>query len=99
MSRKPTPAKADVRSDRQDDSTSATTFSVSPKKPVYDLFRKGDLPARKVGRKWLTTYTAVLRWVEHSSEQDTMARAIANGDREVLAAALKAGTVRVKKRG
>jgi excisionase family DNA binding protein len=64
---------------------------------VYDLFKKGDLPARKVGRKWLTTRTAVLRWIDHSSEQDTMARAIANGDREALAAALKAGTVQVKK--
>jgi DNA-binding GntR family transcriptional regulator len=66
---------------------------------LFFIVRKGDLPARKVGRKWLTTYTAVLRWVEHSSEQDTIVRAIANGDREVLAAALKAGTVRVKKRG
>jgi excisionase family DNA binding protein len=66
---------------------------------VYDLLRKGNLPARKVGRKWLTTRTAVLRWIEHSSEQDTQARAITNGDREILAAALKAGTVRVKKRG
>jgi len=25
---------------------------------VYDLFQRGDLPGRKVGRKWLTTKTA-----------------------------------------
>jgi excisionase family DNA binding protein len=66
---------------------------------VYDLFKKGDLPARKVGRKWLTTRTAVLRWIEHSSEPDASARAIANGDGEALEAALKAGQVQVKRRG
>ena len=66
---------------------------------VYDLFKKGDLPARKVGRKWLTTRTAVLRWIEHSSEQETMARAIEQGDAKALAAALTNGQVQVKKRG
>ena len=60
---------------------------------VYDLFKKGDLPARKVGRKWLTTRTAVLRWIEHSSEQETMARAIEQGDAKALAAALTNGQV------
>jgi excisionase family DNA binding protein len=33
---------------------------------VYALFVKGDLPGRKVGRKWLTTKEAVLRWIEGS---------------------------------
>ena len=66
---------------------------------VYDLFKTGDLPARKVGRKWLTTRTAVLRWIERSSEQDASARAMAHGDREALIAALKAGTVPVKTMG
>ena len=28
---------------------------------VYDLFAKGELPGRKVGRKWITTKAAVLR--------------------------------------
>jgi excisionase family DNA binding protein len=32
---------------------------------VYDLFAKGELPGRKVGRKWLTTKAAVLRWIAH----------------------------------
>ena len=31
---------------------------------------------RKMGRKWLTTRTAVLRWIENSAEEDTFARAI-----------------------
>jgi len=56
------------------------------------------LPGRKVGHKWLTTRSAVLRWIEHSSEQDTLARALANGDREALSTALKTGQVQVKKR-
>jgi excisionase family DNA binding protein len=36
---------------------------------IYDLFKKGELPGRKVGRQWLTTRTAVLRWIEHSAEE------------------------------
>jgi excisionase family DNA binding protein len=39
---------------------------------VYDLFKRGELPGRKVGRKWLTTRNAVLRWIESSSEDDTI---------------------------
>ena len=66
---------------------------------VYDLFKIGDLPAQKVGRKWLTTRNAVLRWIEHSSEQDALARAIEQGDANALAAALTNGQVQVKKRG
>lgn len=65
---------------------------------VYDLFKTGDLPARKVGRTWLTTRSAVLRWIEHASEQETLARAIERGDANALAAALTNGQVRVKKR-
>jgi excisionase family DNA binding protein len=34
---------------------------------VYNLFQKGELPGRKVGRKWLTTRSAVLRWIESTS--------------------------------
>jgi excisionase family DNA binding protein len=31
---------------------------------TYDLFKAGELPGRKVGRKWLTTRRAILRWME-----------------------------------
>ena len=34
---------------------------------VYDLLQRGDLPGRKVGRKWLTTKAAVLKWLEQSA--------------------------------
>ena len=70
--------------------------TVSPD-TVYDLFKKGELPGRKVGRKWLTTRSAVLRWIESTSQEDTLARAIEQGARQALAAAVKAGLVEVKR--
>jgi Helix-turn-helix domain len=65
---------------------------------VYALFKKGELPGRKVARRWLTTRELVLAWLKGASEQDTLARAIHNGDRQALTAALKSGKVQVKKR-
>ncbi len=72
---------------------------------VYDLFHRGDLPGRKVGRKWLTTKTAVLRWLEESTKRSTeaqgdaaLARAIANGDRDALVAAMHTGKARIRKK-
>jgi hypothetical protein len=65
---------------------------------VYALFRKGELPGRKVARRWLTTRDSVLRWLKGSSEEETLARAIANGDQKALSAALKWGKVQVKQR-
>ena len=69
---------------------------------VYDLFQRGDLPGRKVGRKWLTTKTLVLRWLEQSTKQSTeaqgdttLAHAIANGDHHALVAAVHAGKARL----
>jgi putative molybdopterin biosynthesis protein len=43
----------------------AELLTVSPD-TVYDLFKRGELPGRKVGRKRLTTRNAVLRWIESS---------------------------------
>jgi hypothetical protein len=65
---------------------------------VYTLFKKGELPGRKVARRWLTTRDSVLRWLKGSSEEDALASAIANGDQEALTAAFKSGKVRVKQR-
>ena len=42
-------------------------LTVSPD-TVYDVFKRGELPGRKVGRKWITTRNAVLRWIESSLE-------------------------------
>jgi excisionase family DNA binding protein len=63
---------------------------------VYDLFNKGELPGRKVGRKWLTTRAAVLRWIEASATNDTLGRAIEGGNAEALKKAINSGKVRVR---
>jgi len=36
-------------------------------KVVYQLFRSGELPGRKVGRKWRTTVRALSDWLEHKA--------------------------------
>jgi hypothetical protein len=54
---------------------------------VFALFKKGELPGRKVARRWL----------KGSSEEDALARAITNGDQKALTAALTSGKVQVKK--
>src|SRR5271155_1775108 len=66
---------------------------------VYDLFAKGELPGRKVGRKWLTTKAAVLRWIENTATEDTLARRIEDGDTEALKKAINTGKVRVRAKG
>lgn len=66
---------------------------------VYNLFAKGELPGRKVGKKWLTTRAAVLRWIEASATNDTLGRAIEAGDAEAIAKAFNSGKVRVKTAG
>src|ERR1700730_3834821 len=63
---------------------------------VYDLFANGELPGRKVGRKWITTKAAVLRWIENTSTDDSLARAVERGDRDALTKALNKGKVRVR---
>ncbi len=61
---------------------------------VYDLFAKGELPGRKVGRKWITTKAAVLRWIENTSGDDSLARAVERGDMGALTRAMNKGKVR-----
>jgi hypothetical protein len=65
---------------------------------VYAFFKKGELPGRKVARRWLTTRDMVLGWLKGPSEQDTLARALTNGDTQALTAALKSGKMQVKNR-
>jgi hypothetical protein len=64
---------------------------------VYALFKKGELPGRKVARRWLTTRDMVLGWLKGASEQDTLARALTNGDKQAITAALESGNVQIKK--
>lgn len=63
---------------------------------VYSLFQNRELPGRKVGRKWVTTKTAVLRWIETSSADDTLTRAAERGDQAAIIEALNSGKARVK---
>jgi hypothetical protein len=60
------------------------------------------LPGRNVGRKWLTTKTAVLKWLEHSAgprataaQAAALARAIAQGDMAALVDAVQTGTAQL----
>jgi excisionase family DNA binding protein len=46
---------------------------------VYDLFGRGELPGRKVGGKWITTRSAVLRWIENTATDDALAKAMSKG--------------------
>jgi excisionase family DNA binding protein len=89
---KPAPARS---SDVLDVHGAAALLTISTD-TVYRLFKKGELPGRKVGRKWLTTKAAVLRWIEASSANDALNRAIEGGNADALAKALKSGKVRVK---
>ena len=73
----------------------AALLGVSPD-TVYDLLASGQLPGRKVGRKWLTTRSAVMRWIEESVAADTTQRAIDAGDKAALTKALQSGAVRIK---
>ena len=65
---------------------------------AYDLFGRGELPGRKVGRKWLTTRSAVLRWIANTSTDDALARALERGDGEALAKAMNNGKVKLRSR-
>jgi excisionase family DNA binding protein len=96
---KPKPAKPALRSPYVLDVHGAAALLTISADTVYDLFARGELPGRKVGRKWLTTKAAVLRWIETSATNDTLGRAIEGGDTEALKNAINKGTVRVKPKG
>ena len=75
----------------------AAFLTVSPG-IVYELFKNGEVPARKIGRKWITTKTALLRWIEESCLSDASERALKKGAQAALTKAFKSGAVRVKGR-
>lgn len=45
---------------------------------VYNLFTTGDLPGRKVGRKWTTTEKIFADWFENTSIHSTPRRYVKN---------------------
>ncbi|SRR6266851_1869843 len=92
--RKPAPAAPQRTPEVLDVKMTAALLTVSPDL-VYELFAKGELPGRKVGRKWITTKAAVLRWIENTSAEDALTRAIERGDKDAITEALNTGKVRV----
>jgi excisionase family DNA binding protein len=69
---------------------------------VSELLQRGDLPGRTVGRQWLTTKTAVLKWLEQSAiprptaaQETALARAIVHGDTTALVDAVRTGKARL----
>src|SRR5688500_6491600 len=60
---RPTASPAPQAAEILDVHMTAELLTVSPD-TIYDLLKTGELPGRKVGRKWLTTRSAVLRWME-----------------------------------
>jgi excisionase family DNA binding protein len=89
------PARRERPPDILDVHKAAALLTVSAD-TVYDLFKKGELTARKVGRKWITTRAALMRWIESSFAANAAERAVADDDNAVLVRALKSGKVRVK---
>jgi hypothetical protein len=57
-----------------------------------------ELTDRKLARHWLTTSDSVLRRLKGPSEEDTLARVVANGDQKAASASLRSGKVSIKKR-
>lgn len=94
--RKPTRESSLARVPEILDVRTAAAFLTVSRDTVYHLFQSGQLPGRKVGRKWVTTKAAVVRWIEHSSTNDSLARAVERGDHHALITAIKSGKARVR---
>jgi excisionase family DNA binding protein len=94
---KPNKPAAPARSpDVLDVHSTAALLTVSAD-TVYDLFAKGELPGRKVGRKWITTKSAVMRWIEASGANDSLGRSIEGGDLAALTKAMKGSSQNLPK--
>ena len=46
---------------------------------IYDLARKGKIPAMRVGREWRFARKNLREWVANSSQADQVAAALRNG--------------------
>lgn len=62
-------------------------------KAVLRLFATGQLPGRKVARRWKTTRGLVLRWLEH----ECMTRA-GNDDQDAIKNLIRSGKIDVRAR-
>jgi excisionase family DNA binding protein len=46
---------------------------------IYDLARKGKIPAMRVGREWRFARQNLIKWIANGSEADQLAAALRNG--------------------
>src|SRR5919109_4205673 len=46
---------------------------------VYNLARKGDIPAMRIGREWRFALKNVREWVANASKADQLSAALRNG--------------------
>jgi excisionase family DNA binding protein len=46
---------------------------------IYNLARRGDIPATRVGREWRFARKNLIHWVANGSQADQLAAALRNG--------------------
>jgi excisionase family DNA binding protein len=56
----------------------ATLLRVSTT-PIYNLARKGDIPATRVGREWRFARTSLIQWVANGAAADQLNVALSRG--------------------
>jgi excisionase family DNA binding protein len=56
----------------------ATLLGVSTR-TIYQLARKGDIPATRVGREWRFARRNLINWIANGSRADQIAVALCNG--------------------
>jgi excisionase family DNA binding protein len=56
----------------------ARTLGVSTR-TVYNLARKGEIPAMRIGREWRFARKNLVEWVINSSQADQLAAVLRNG--------------------
>jgi excisionase family DNA binding protein len=77
---KPTRAERSAQMDEEilDVDGAARALGVSTR-TIYNLARKGEIPAMRVGREWRFALTNLREWVANASQADQVAAALRNG--------------------
>jgi excisionase family DNA binding protein len=51
----------------------------SPQRLIYNLARKGEIPATRVGREWRFARTNLIQWVANGAAADQLSVALSRG--------------------
>ena len=70
--------RAAMDKDILDVAGAAAVLGVSAR-TIYNLARKGDIPATRVGREWRFARRNLIAWVANGSQADQLAAALRNG--------------------